>query len=137
MTTVQVASKGTDSMLKEKIRNKTARYAVVGLGYVGLPLGVEFAKVGIEVEGFEIDNSKVDSLAKGESYIGDVSNEELSPLVECVGCCDECMAPEPPPFAFCPPGFESSSVNGPTARRSWLDAMLFASWMDPSQSPHR
>ena len=69
-------------MLKEKIENKTAKYGVVGLGYVGLPLGVEFAKVGIHVTGFEVDHSKVDSLLRGESYIEDVPSAEVKRLVE-------------------------------------------------------
>jgi len=69
-------------MLREKIDNLSVRYGVVGLGYVGLPLGVEFAKAGIRVTGFEVDPSKVELLAKGESYIGDVSSSELAPLIE-------------------------------------------------------
>ena len=69
-------------MLKEKINKKTAKYAVVGLGYVGLPLGVAFARVGIHVTGFEVDPGKVESILLGESYIGDVPTEELAPLVE-------------------------------------------------------
>jgi len=69
-------------MLKEKIENKTARFGVVGLGYVGLPLAVEFAKVGLKVTGFEVDPGKVEELTAGRSYIGDVPTEELAPLVE-------------------------------------------------------
>ena len=69
-------------MLKEKIANKTARYGVMGLGYVGLPLGVEFAKNGFHVTGFEVDASKVEALAKGVSYIEDVPTEEVKELVD-------------------------------------------------------
>jgi UDP-N-acetyl-D-glucosamine dehydrogenase len=69
-------------MLKEKIENKTARFGVLGLGYVGLPLAVEFAKVGIKVTGFEVDTRKVESLAQGRSYIEDVPSSALKPLVE-------------------------------------------------------
>ncbi|NJN14385.1 MAG: nucleotide sugar dehydrogenase [Planctomycetes bacterium] len=69
-------------MLKEKIDNNTARYGVIGLGYVGLPLAVEFAKVGIRVTGFEVDHSKVEHIRKGNSYIEDVPNAELAPLVK-------------------------------------------------------
>ena len=69
-------------MLKEKIQDKSVRFGVVGLGYVGLPLAVEFAKVGIKVTGFEVDASKVEKIAKGESYIEDVPTSELKPLVE-------------------------------------------------------
>ena len=69
-------------MLKEKIENQKAHLGVVGLGYVGLPLAVEFGKVGVPVTGFEVDPSKVESLSAGESYIDDVPTEELRPLVE-------------------------------------------------------
>ena len=46
--------------LKEKIRDRKARIGVIGLGYVGLPLAVEFAKSGFDVTGFDVDASKVD-----------------------------------------------------------------------------
>ncbi|MHC4732592.1 MAG: nucleotide sugar dehydrogenase, partial [Planctomycetota bacterium] len=69
-------------MLKEKITNHTARFGVVGLGYVGLPLAVEFAKKGLKTTGFEVDPSKVDQLAAGESYIGDVPSSDVKPLVQ-------------------------------------------------------
>jgi UDP-N-acetyl-D-glucosamine dehydrogenase len=55
---------------------------VVGLGYVGLPLAVEFAQVGFTVTGIDIDKSKVDLLNRGESYIQDVPTSVLKPLVE-------------------------------------------------------
>jgi UDP-N-acetyl-D-glucosamine dehydrogenase len=69
-------------MLKEKIIHREARYGVVGLGYVGLPLGVEFAKAGIEVVGFEVDTNKAEMLSKGESYVEDVPPSELRPVLE-------------------------------------------------------
>ena len=69
-------------MLKDKITNRTAHFGVVGLGYVGLPLAVEFAKKGLKTTGFEIDPSKVDQLAAGTSYIGDVPSSDVKPLVQ-------------------------------------------------------
>jgi len=69
-------------MLKDKIKNKTTKYGVVGLGYVGLPLGIEFARVGIHVTGFEVDQSKVDSLLRGESYIEDVPSADVKRYIE-------------------------------------------------------
>jgi len=69
-------------MLKQKITNHTAHFGVVGLGYVGLPLAVEFAKKGMRTTGFEVDPSKVDQLAAGESYIGDVPSSEVKTLVQ-------------------------------------------------------
>ena len=64
--------------LKEKIRTKQARIGIIGLGYVGLPLAVEFAKAGFEVTGFDVDVAKVSSINKGRSYIGDVPSDDVS-----------------------------------------------------------
>jgi UDP-N-acetyl-D-glucosamine dehydrogenase len=69
-------------MLKQKILDRSARFGVIGLGYVGLPLAVEFAKAGMKVTGFEVDPRKVESLSAGESYIGDVPSSEVAPLVK-------------------------------------------------------
>jgi UDP-N-acetyl-D-glucosamine dehydrogenase len=66
--------KGT---LLDKIRTRKARVGVIGLGYVGLPLVVEFAKAGLETVGFDINTDKVKQIARGESYISDVSPEEV------------------------------------------------------------
>ncbi len=63
--------------LKEKIRTRKARIGIIGLGYVGLPLAVEFAKAGFEVTGFDVDKSKVDAINRGTSYIGDVSSDDV------------------------------------------------------------
>lgn len=68
--------------LRQKIENRTARTGVVGLGYVGLPLAVELAHAGFFVTGIDIDQSKVDSLNRGESYIQDVPTSVLKPLVD-------------------------------------------------------
>ena len=67
----------TNTNLLDRIRNKQARVGVIGLGYVGLPLAVEFAKAGLDVTGFDVDQSKVDSINKGISYIPDVEQHEL------------------------------------------------------------
>ena len=68
--------------LKDKIQNKQARIGIIGLGYVGLPLAVEFAKAGFEVTGFDVDVAKVSSINKGHSYIGDVSSDDVSGCVK-------------------------------------------------------
>jgi len=68
--------------LEEKIRAKTARVGIVGLGYVGLPLGVEFAHAGFFVTGIDVQASKVDSLNKGVSYVQDIPTGTLEPLVK-------------------------------------------------------
>ena len=68
--------------LKEKIESRRARVGVIGLGYVGLPLGVEFARAGFDVTGFDVDEKKVAELNCGRSYIGDVSSHELAAQVK-------------------------------------------------------
>ena len=67
--------------LLDKIASKRARIVVVGIGYVGLPLAVEFARAGFRTTGLDIDADKVIALNQGRSYIGDVASEELSPHV--------------------------------------------------------
>ncbi len=54
---------------------------VVGMGYVGLPLAIEFAEAGLRVTGVEKSQDKLSALAKGESYVEDVADERLAPLV--------------------------------------------------------
>jgi UDP-N-acetyl-D-glucosamine dehydrogenase len=68
--------------LSRKIESRTARVGVVGLGYVGLPLAVEFAEAGFCVTGIDIDQSKVAAINRGESYIQDVQTAALKPLVQ-------------------------------------------------------
>jgi len=67
--------------LEEKISNRTARVGVVGLGYVGLPLAVEYAKAGFTVTGIDVSETKTARVNAGDSYVGDIRNEELAPLV--------------------------------------------------------
>ncbi len=67
--------------LKERIAKKTARVGVIGLGYVGLPLAVEFAKAGFDVTGIDVLGAKVDQFNRGESYVKDVSDDVFGPLV--------------------------------------------------------
>jgi UDP-N-acetyl-D-glucosamine dehydrogenase len=69
-----------DALLKQ-IKDKTARIAILGLGYVGLPLAVVFGEAGFKVTGIDPDNRKVDSVNKGVSYIPDVKTEKLAELV--------------------------------------------------------
>lgn len=66
----------------KKIEDKTAVVGVIGLGYVGLPLAVEKAKVGYKTVGFDVQESKVDMVNKGINYIGDVVNFELEDIVK-------------------------------------------------------
>ena len=69
-------------ILEEKIRNRHARVGVVGLGYVGLPLAVEFARAGFEVTGIDVSEEKARRVNCGDSYVGDVPSAVLAPLVQ-------------------------------------------------------
>jgi len=64
-----------------KITDKTARVAVIGLGYVGLPLAVGFAKAGYPVHGLDVDNRKLAALKKRQSYIQDVETAEVAAVI--------------------------------------------------------
>jgi UDP-N-acetyl-D-glucosamine dehydrogenase len=68
--------------LIQKLKSKEARVAILGLGYVGLPLAVVFAEAGFHVTGIDPDSRKVDSLKKGISYIPDVKTEAIEKLVK-------------------------------------------------------
>ena len=68
-------------LLEEKIRTRQSRVGIVGMGYVGLPLGVEFAKAGFNVMGIDLNDSKIARINAGDSYVGDVANAVLAPLV--------------------------------------------------------
>ncbi len=68
--------------LEEKIRTRSARVGIVGLGYVGLPLAVEFARAGFSVTGIDVNEDKVNQVNAGDSYIGDIPHAVLRPLVE-------------------------------------------------------
>ena len=67
--------------LVERINTREARTAVIGLGYVGLPLLVEFANAGFDAVGIDIDSGKVDSVNAGNSYIKDVPSATLAAAV--------------------------------------------------------
>ncbi len=67
--------------LQNKIAKRTAHIAIIGLGYVGLPLATAFAKAGFRVTGVDVDRHKVESIGTGRSYIPDVADEDLAPHV--------------------------------------------------------
>lgn len=62
-------------------KNATAHVAVVGLGYVGLPLALTLAQAGYRVTGIDVDRRKVDAVLRGESYIKDVSHAEVAAVL--------------------------------------------------------
>jgi len=67
-------------LLADKIRSKNARVGVVGLGYVGLPLAVEYAQAGFDVTGIDLSEGKTARINAGDSYIGDVPSSVIAPL---------------------------------------------------------
>ena len=71
--------------LRLLIKNKKAKVAVIGLGYVGLPTAVELAKVGFKVFGIDIKKERVDLVNKGKSYILDVPSKDLKEAVNSKG----------------------------------------------------
>jgi UDP-N-acetyl-D-glucosamine dehydrogenase len=67
--------------LNGRLSDRTARVGVVGLGYVGLPLAVEFARAGFVTTGIDLDHRKIDAVNQGMSYIPDVETAEVARLV--------------------------------------------------------
>ncbi|HET7631439.1 MAG TPA: nucleotide sugar dehydrogenase [Gemmatimonadaceae bacterium] len=70
------------SQLLGKFENRDAVVGIIGLGYVGLPLAVEFAKAGLRVVGYDVSERVVAQLNRGESHIQDVPSSVLAPLVK-------------------------------------------------------
>lgn len=68
---------GVQEQLIHKFHSRNAHVAVIGLGYVGLPLALNFAKAGYQVTGIDLDRRKVAALREGESYISDVPTSEV------------------------------------------------------------
>ncbi|UYN92434.1 MAG: nucleotide sugar dehydrogenase [Anaerolineales bacterium] len=68
--------------LERKLTERRARMAVLGMGYVGLPLAAVFAEAGFDVTGIDPDPRKIEALNKGESYIGDIPSSQVAALVK-------------------------------------------------------
>ena len=69
------------AQLLQKLSKRTARIAILGMGYVGLPLAVAFAEAGFHVTGIDIDAAKLAALGRGESYVEDISAERVRALI--------------------------------------------------------
>ena len=67
--------------LEEKIRDKSAKVGIVGLGYVGFPLAVAFSEAGFRVLGVDVQRKRVDAVNQGRSYIADVSMKSLQAVI--------------------------------------------------------
>jgi UDP-N-acetyl-D-glucosamine dehydrogenase len=85
MMTVKQVISDDDVLAKallDKVKKHQAQVGVIGLGYVGLPLAVEKAKVGFPVLGFDVNPKRVAQVNAGDNYIGDVNDQELEDLVK-------------------------------------------------------
>src|SRR6267143_4969042 len=82
LETPERAVSGPARTLIERIRSREAKLAVIGLGYVGLPLACEFARGGFTVHGIDVDASKVSGLIAGRSHVQDVPENQLRPLLQ-------------------------------------------------------
>ncbi|NDR67521.1 hypothetical protein FPJ12_27795, partial [Klebsiella pneumoniae] len=71
-----------NSELIAKLNDRTAKIGIVGLGYVGLPLMLRYCEVGYKVIGFDIDQTKVDALHAGRSYIEHISSASIRNATE-------------------------------------------------------
>jgi len=77
-----VTAANTLDELQSRINEKTAQVGVVGLGYVGLPLALAFARNGFRTTGFDIDTAKVEKLGRGETYIGHIPDSVIAHQVK-------------------------------------------------------
>lgn len=68
--------------LLDRINGRQFNVAVVGLGYVGLPLAVEFARANIKTYGIDVDQGKIGTLSKGDNYIQDLRNDDVRDVIE-------------------------------------------------------
>ena len=72
----------TPQEFQSKVVSREATVAIVGLGYVGLPLALTFVEKGFSVLGFDIDQSKVDQLNAGSSFIGHIAASRIRAAVD-------------------------------------------------------
>jgi UDP-N-acetyl-D-glucosamine dehydrogenase len=68
----------SNKILIDKLNNKTAIIGIIGLGYVGLPLALRYSDVGYRVFGIDIDQSKIDNISRGESYIEHIPSNAIA-----------------------------------------------------------
>jgi UDP-N-acetyl-D-glucosamine dehydrogenase len=75
-------SRDAKAVLLEKLRTRDATVAIIGLGYVGLPLAVEFAKAGLRVIGYDVNQRLVDALKSGQSHVQDVASSDVAAMLK-------------------------------------------------------
>ena len=76
------STEALSATLERQLASRTARVGVIGLGYVGLPLAVEFARAGFSTVGVDLDARKVETIGRGESYIPDVPTADVASFVK-------------------------------------------------------
>ena len=69
-------------MEAKPIRDKQSVVGVIGLGYVGVPLSLAFARERVKVVGFDVDKSKVDALNAGQSYLKHIPSDDLTGMID-------------------------------------------------------
>ena len=79
---VETSETRASQQLVNRIQSKQATIGVVGLGYVGLPLAVEYAEKGFETVGIDLDAERIDRLNEGDNYIDDLDDEHVRRLVD-------------------------------------------------------
>lgn len=72
---------GTHQALIERLKDRTAKIGIIGLGYVGLPLAIRYAEAGYDVLGLDVDSKKTDALNNGQSYIEHIPSSQLENLI--------------------------------------------------------
>src|SRR5437762_11691902 len=75
-------SRDAKATLIDKFDRRDATVAIIGLGYVGLPLAVEFAKAGLRVIGYDVNKRLVDALKAGSSHVQDVASDDVAAMVK-------------------------------------------------------
>ena len=81
-STIETENRKQEMDLLAKISARKAKMSIVGLGYAGLPLAVEFARAGFRVTGIDSIQQRTERINRGESYILDVSSDVLESLVQ-------------------------------------------------------
>ena len=76
-----------EESLNKRLKNRTANIAVVGLGYVGLPIALAFSERGFRTFGIDVDSDKLNMLYAGKSYIGDIDGHRISDALSRTDAC--------------------------------------------------
>src|SRR5690349_19083199 len=81
MAAKKKAKFATNAALFERLEKKTAEVGIVGMGYVGLPLALSFARAGFKVTGFDVDAEKIEKLQQRQTYIRHIPSSAISEAI--------------------------------------------------------